>query len=93
MQINTTVLVISVCCNRAPRADAGQLGAAPHSAAPAAAAQWQAFQTEAPRMAQEPDAAAAPDMMSSAPDLAYASPQLQRYLEEQQQFAAQARHL
>ena len=44
-------------------------------------------------MAQEPDAAAAPDMMSSAPDLAYASPQLQRYLEEQQQFAAQARHL
>lgn len=42
-------------------------------------------------MAQEPDAAAASDVL--APDPGYASPQLQRYLEEQQQFAAQARHL
>ncbi|KAK9839238.1 hypothetical protein WJX81_003454 [Elliptochloris bilobata] len=36
-----------------------------------------------------PDVARASDVVSAAPDLAYASPQLQRYL-EQQQFAAQA---
>lgn len=82
---------IRACADMA-QAQAQATGAPPqtqaaHSAAPAVPAEATCHAEER-GVAQEPDVMQTPEP-SQAPNLALASPQLQRYLEEQQQFAAQ----